>query len=92
MIGASTRNTAAMRTRMGRIIGTCGETDGSDETQSGVQNLSNHHKKKKICVTDAEWPVKLRLLDFEIDESRQSDGIKDPGCEADNSDAVTSQT
>lgn len=25
MIGASTRNTAAMRTRMGMIIGTCGE-------------------------------------------------------------------
>lgn len=79
MMGASTRNMAAMTTSMGSMIGTCGEKRRQTQTES-------HLVFKKMCVecmseTNPVRPRKLWLLNLEVDKSRQSDGIEKPGSE-----------
>lgn len=45
-----------------------------------------------VCETNPVRPGELRLLDLEIEKSRQGDGIEKPGSETDNSNEEEYQT
>lgn len=45
-----------------------------------------------LCDTDAVWPGERRLLNLEVEKSRQGDGIEKPGSETDNSNKEECQT
>lgn len=45
-----------------------------------------------VCETDLVRPVEVRLLNLEIEKSRQGDGIEEPGRETDNSNEEENQT
>lgn len=46
----------------------------------------------KMCDTDLVWPWELWLLNLEIKESRQGDGVEKPGSETENSNEEECQT
>lgn len=83
MMGASTRNTAAMRTSMGIIMGTYGERKRKTQTDS---HPVLRQRVFLIMVfsesdTDLVRPVELWLLYLEVKKSTQGDGIEKPGSE-----------
>lgn len=49
-------------------------------------------KQGSVCDTDPVWPRELRLLDLEIEESGQGDGIEKPGSETNKNNNNVRQT
>lgn len=87
MMGASTRNMDAMITSTGRTNGTWGEKKIRADAYGHSKRIKCVHENdvsgcNVLFKTDPVRPGKLWLFNLEVEESRHSDAIEEPGCEA----------